>query len=1593
MAANHVSGSQPGSIPSDSAISDDSSHVSDNSSCSRPNSHPCRGWPGSAYIVIASTTSTAPSPTYGYSPGSPIQMVPQSGGWMGMGTPPLPSQMCPLNFGLDVNFETNTIQGKETKCKCEESEKRRDENSSTNNQYDCRSPSAKEFPPGRFSGSTFGENSYRFPRRNRVLSNESHTFLDRFRSQASSKSLNCSPAQNSTSRGVVNGRASRVSSVNRNSSSSTSSSAEFSSQTKPRKWYSFTNLLSKQHLANILSYPRSRLSVSSTLNSVFIGTSPAETPTPNEEYHQGSFFVGAFNFYQSQQSQAENIKVPLSPTPSCVTISGEFPSRNSTKKDSSLESFRGHGERLHENGNEFIHYRPSDRENCGEYFDSSRDNTSSFPESFIGFTRHCSSANNRVSRLSCGEFFPNSLHPSGFADTIVNDPEFSSCHQTKIKSASARKALGRSLPTLLQAMESANNGQGGLNSGTKPVTTQDVFDLLYQEFAILTGAKSLDDRYIIIFPDRGNFHLLAENDYRRLMVYLTSVPPMQESESGFVLVVDRRNDKWNSVKSTLLRISSYFPGLIHRVFVLRPVGFLQKALSEVSSKLFRTENLRFHLTVCNSVSDLLIFIDSSQLTGDFGGLIHYDKVKWVQQRIEVEAFGVALHVLSKDLKNFTDSFHDMEYPNDVVSTEDLIDAKTCECSRLLEELKLASDHGENLLRRIKSGYDAVEETRPSSAHSANNAHASSSVQVINVISIERFILQIEDTSRLFQEFWTKERVGLEQCLKLRRFEQDFKELQGAFDLNVKTLNSIPDMGDSVISTDAIIEETIKFQETANEDINRSSELEIVGRVIAANNPSAVDSVEPKCIELKRMTMHFRFVLEEKVQTQKEWRQIQSTIERANKLCAEGMDLISAQQSTDQVEDAVDSGVLVKKIDAFLEIVQNISDEISTSKNFLSSATTSQSKNLLKQVHNRVEDLQIMLAKKRTSIVQHISKAKLRRNSGSMNSGASVTGFGLYPPPELKSAKSTSQLEETGKGDLPGDCDSLKSASSTLSLDGVLHSALGNGKHAEDNSESKRIKRGHVLKELLHTERTYVNEMGDILNGYIDGAKNLELKKLLPKQLQAHEDTSKIDKSGTSNPPSMKVLFGNLDDIHEFHSRKFLPDLSNCIESVELVGLCFIQRNLDFLTLYSRYCQLLPASEALRKEIGENHPWFVACRQRLNHKLPLGAYLLKPVQRITKYQLLLKDLLKHSEGCEGYPVLLDALDHMLVVLRCVNDGMLQLSIVGYPTRLQDEGPLLLQGSFMLWTETKKDRLRLKGHQRHLFLYQKSILICKKDKDPKSTSLYFKNKINLSEIGLTEVLRGSGSSKKFEIWIQGRLKVFILQAETTDSKDMWVQSIKKLLMEQLESLRVTKSISGLGVSSNITSKRHKMMAHNKGLTINGWRTTSVSHRPLRQTSSWVASDSRPRSRASGDGEGEDDGSSDMSNSDEEESFALGTYGNGESIENGPKYVALADYNAVGTAEISFKEGDILILRKTGCAGWWFVSSAGEDSEPMEGWAPSDFLGRLENATHSTVINSAGSSKALTKALIQPLCDESTRPNNAQLSPDDNISSCLR
>ncbi|KAF7649510.1 hypothetical protein LDENG_00140430, partial [Lucifuga dentata] len=216
-----------------------------------------------------------------------------------------------------------------------------------------------------------------------------------------------------------------------------------------------------------------------------------------------------------------------------------------------------------------------------------------------------------------------------------------------------------------------------------------------------------------------------------------------------------------------------------------------------------------------------------------------------------------------------------------------------------------------------------------------------------------------------------------------------------------------------------------------------------------------------------------------------------------------------------------------------------------------------------------------------------------------------------------------------------------------------------------------------MTELIETERLYVEELQSIMEGYFAELDNSELSHLIPPSLENKRD----------------MLFGNLPEIYEFHNRTFLKELENCAEKPELVGTCFLKRK-EELQVYEKYCQNKPRSEVLWRQCGDSL-FFQECQKKLDHKLSLDSYLLKPVQRITKYQLMLKEMLKCSKG-EGSVELEEALATMLDIIKSVNDSMHQIAITGFEGNLSELGKLLMQGSFNVWTDHKKGHSKVQQH---------------------------------------------------------------------------------------------------------------------------------------------------------------------------------------------------------------------------------------------------------------------------------------------------------
>jgi len=976
------------------------------------------------------------------------------------------------------------------------------------------------------------------------------------------------------------------------------------------------------------------------------------------------------------------------------------------------------------------------------------------------------------------------------------------------------------------------------------LTVHDVLPLLQSQYAVI-GGRTRDGRPIMIFPAAGAAAGLTDDDFQRLAFYLTSVPSMQEVDAGFVLVVDRRREKWSTVKGVLCQVSGWFPGLIHVVYVLRPASLLQKAISEVSNKFFK-EEFKFRVVVCGTVEELHQHLDRSELPTDLGGEMVYSHDTWIQQRIRLERFSSTTREVSAALDEFTARLQAAETEDDQGDNDvEVIGRKLHTQGQQYLELK------EGILDAARCGEALLKDVRHQERLSDRACND-------NVTSVERLLVQLEETERTFDEFWLQHSARLKQTMELCTFERSFRERRDQLSAHIAVVSEFTLTGESVEAIDALLGQLSGIREVAVADIEQTEEVVCAGQqLVNGRHYVCLDSIRPSCQVLQELCCELTELLDQQTMMLNKYRHLQERIKHANDWCTGGAELVAlhAKCPPEKAE---------QRRQELMTFLANGKDlQASTPEEF---HHLDHEKDLTPETRAAVVAVVEKMSQVRALVDKQLSL--LKRLS------LKVTHRSSLPKPNLPPNSAMDSTLIIGNRRPKSLCES----DSSLSPGGDV----------------PRAKVGHILAELLSTEEVYVSELGSIIKGYKHEIENEKYQSMIPPLLHGKSD----------------ILFGNLEQIHSFHSEVFLPDLKNCVTATELVAMCFTQNQDKFFQLYSAYCQNIPRSEGLRDSVPEANLFFQACQMKLGHKLPLAAYLLKPVQRITKYQLLLKDLADNNdEKCS--PILREALECMLLVLKCVNDSMHQVAITGFWGDLSELGPLLLQGQFSVWTESKKDRLRdlrLKPMQRHIFFYQKSMLFCKKLVNNKAT-YHFKRSLKTSQIGLTESVKGD--PKKFEVWLQGRQEVYTIQASTVEQTKQWVSEIKRVLLEQLRELKGEKIRQYSLVQ---TSKPSLRGASGKGRSMsfgdsNGSRSASTST---------CASE-------------EEAESSEYSVSEDEDAFAERTF-------DGGRYVSLADYAAIGKSEVSMNEGEEVELLKVGCAGWWFVRVL---SSQREGWVPAAFL----------------------------------------------------
>jgi hypothetical protein len=317
-------------------------------------------------------------------------------------------------------------------------------------------------------------------------------------------------------------------------------------------------------------------------------------------------------------------------------------------------------------------------------------------------------------------------------------------------------------------------------------------------------------------------------------------------------------------------------------------------------------------------------------------------------------------------------------------------------------------------------------------------------------------------------------------------------------------------------------------------------------------------------------------------------------------------------------------------------------------------------------------------------------------------------------------------------------------------------------------ESPKDNRAKLVAELLNTERAYVQDL-ERLHNY---------------QLEAE---SKI----LSKEDSI-ILFSNLGELLDFQ-RKFLIHMEAALAvptQEQRIGHLFSSMESGF-----KVYQIICANQDKAAKFALNNcEVLMSLASVMEPKYELPSYLIKPVQRICKYPLLLNELMKYDTKA-GHPYcheLQQGLDAIKRVTKLTNEIKrqeenevltedLKNNIQDWKSvKVNELGLLLLRGNFTISIgENEREYL--------IYLFQNMLLCCqeKKKKGKTKVSYILKGSIYISSV--TRVSKAANiavvNDSTFALKIYWSDKVvnqcIILKCISEEQIDRWVVQFEKLI----------------------------------------------------------------------------------------------------------------------------------------------------------------------------------------------------------------------
>ncbi|XP_074092490.1 FYVE, RhoGEF and PH domain-containing protein 2 isoform X2 [Macrotis lagotis] len=271
---------------------------------------------------------------------------------------------------------------------------------------------------------------------------------------------------------------------------------------------------------------------------------------------------------------------------------------------------------------------------------------------------------------------------------------------------------------------------------------------------------------------------------------------------------------------------------------------------------------------------------------------------------------------------------------------------------------------------------------------------------------------------------------------------------------------------------------------------------------------------------------------------------------------------------------------------------------------------------------------------------------------------------------------------------------------------------------------------------------------------------------------------------------VKLIFSNISSIHQFHSQFFLPELQRRVDewaAIPRIG-DVIQKLAPFLKMYSEYVKNFERAAELLVVWTEKCPPFQEVITRIQNSeasgnLTLQHHMLEPVQRIPRYELLLKEYVQklppdapdQADAQKALDMIFSAAQHSNAAITEM-ERLQNLWDVYQRLGLEDD---IVDPSNELLQEGPIQKISFRHSStmdRYLFLFNNMLLYCIPKVIQVGAQFQVRTRIDVAGMKVREL---NDVEFPHSFLVSGKQRTLELQAQSQEEMYTWIQACQRAI----------------------------------------------------------------------------------------------------------------------------------------------------------------------------------------------------------------------